>query len=255
MLAIKSILKIFLIFQLILLQVSSVVPEIQGRIVGGEAANIRSAPYVVQLLDNGRFFCGGTLVAPNVVVTAAHCVKGISPDRLSIAAGTSRLSDRGVRAKVHKVMTPRGYDKDTMTYDVAVLKLRTAVKGNNIRPIGLCTKTWKAGDILQVYGWGLRHEFAYNVSNQLQTVKVRAIAKSRCQQLYGDVIPLSKTMSCASIPGAKDACSGDSGGPAIMNGELCGIVSWGVGCARRYYPGVYTNVMAVKNFINNAMKK
>ncbi|KAM7361979.1 trypsin beta-like [Cochliomyia hominivorax] len=233
--------------------VSFVVPEVQSRIVGGQPTSIQNAPYVIQLLHNGKFICGGTLIAPRVVVTAAHCVKGFRPGNLSIKAKATKLSQPGVISRVWKVITPKGFNMNTKTLDVAVLKLRSPVNG--IRRIGLCNRVLKDGDNVQVYGWGLRRENAMTVSNHLQTVKVRAIAKSKCEQLYRGKNVLTRTMFCASIPGRKDACSGDSGGPAIVNGQFCGIVSWGVGCARKNYPGVYTNVFAVRNFIRKAMKR
>lgn len=63
---------------------------------------------------------------------------------------------------------------------------------------------------------------------------------------------ISQTMICLGIPGVggKDACQGDSGGPAVINGNtLVGIVSWGFGCARPQYPGVYTRVSTYRNWI------
>lgn len=227
----------------------------ESRIVGGVATTIDHVPYLVQLLDNGRFFCGGTLVKPNFVVTAAHCVQGVPPGRLTVVAGASRLTDAGVRSKVYKVMTPNAFSRSTMNVDVAVLKLSTPLTGQNVKTIGLCSKSWSAGASLKVSGWGLTAENSNSVSQQVRTVNVNAIAKDTCATRYRGVSSLTASMTCASVPGLKDACLGDSGGPAILNGELCGIVSWGVGCARNAYPGVYTNVVNVRQFINNCLAK
>lgn len=152
-------------------------------------------------------------------------------------------------------MVPKGFSTSTMDMDVAVLKLRSPVRGSGIRPTGLCTKSWQAGATVKVSGWGLTSENASNVPTQVRTVNVSAIAKSRCSELYRRQTSLTKSMFCASIPGLKDSCLGDSGGPAFINGQFCGVVSWGIGCARKAYPGVYTSVLAVRKFIVNAMKR
>lgn len=247
--------QIFSIGLLILVQACLVTTQIESRIVGGKATTINRVPYLVHLLDNGKFFCGGTIVANRYIVTAAHCVNGVAARRLTVVAGTGQLSRRGVRSKVVKVMVPKGFNRNTMTMDVAVLKLKTPLKGAHIRAIQLCNQGWKPGSTFKVSGWGLTTENARSSPNQVRTVNVRSVSKAKCSARFRQQVQLSKTMFCASIPGRKDACAGDSGGPAVFNGKLCGIVSWGIGCARRAYPGVYTNVNQVKRFIRNAMKK
>ncbi|XP_065354451.1 seminase-like [Calliphora vicina] len=255
MLQLTKCFKLFLICHLVLLQVSLVLPQVQSRIVGGTPTTINQVPYLVQLLEDGKFFCGGTLVAPRFVVTAAHCVKGMKAGRLSIVAGATKLSQAGVRAGVSKIMVPKGFKQSTMNMDVAVLKLRRPVTGPGIRPTGLCTKNWQPGATVKVSGWGLTNENAKNVPTQVRTANVRVIAKSKCSEMYRRQTSLTNSMFCAAIPGRKDACLGDSGGPAFINGQFCGVVSWGVGCARRAYPGVYTSVLVVRKFIRNAMKR
>lgn len=255
MLNTKNLIKFYIICHLTLLNISDVLPQIQTRIVGGTPTNINRVPYLVQLLDNGKFFCGGTLVSARFVVTAAHCVKGMKPGRLTIVAGATTLSQPGVRSRVNKIILPKGFNMRTMTLDVAVLKLRSPITGRGIRPIGLCQKGWKPGSVVQVSGWGLKNENSRQVSNQLQTVKVKVIARAKCAEQYRGRSPLTNSMFCASIPGRKDACLGDSGGPALINGQFCGIVSWGIGCARKAFPGVYTNVLTVRKFIRRAMQR
>ncbi|XP_037812982.1 seminase-like [Lucilia sericata] len=255
MFKLKTCFKLLIICQLVLLQITQVLPQIQSRIVGGKTTTINQVPYLVQLLDNGKFFCGGTLVAPRFVVTAAHCVKGMRAGRLSIVAGATKLSQAGVRSRVSKIMLPKGFSKATMNMDVAVLKLQKPVRGRGIRPTGLCNRNWRPGAAVKVSGWGLLRENARNVPQQVRTVNVRVIGRAKCQAQYGRQAKITKSMFCAAIPGRKDACLGDSGGPAFVNGQFCGIVSWGIGCARRAFPGVYTNVNVVRRFIRNAMKR
>ncbi|KAI8130162.1 Seminase [Lucilia cuprina] len=255
MFKLKTCFKLLIICQLVLLQITQVFPQIQSRIVGGKPTTINQVPYLVQLLENGKFFCGGTLVAPRFVVTAAHCVKGMQARRLSIVAGATKLSQPGVRSRVSKIMVPKGFNKATMNMDVAVLKLQKPVRGKGIRPAGLCNRNWRPGAPVKVSGWGLQNENGRNVAQQVRTVNVRVIGRAKCQAQYGRQALISRTMFCAAIPGRKDACLGDSGGPAFVNGQFCGVVSWGIGCARRGFPGVYTNVNVVRKFIRNAMRR
>lgn len=254
MMQIKKLLKVFIISYILLLQVSAVFLQIESRIVGGIPTTIRSVPYLVQILNNGKYYCGGTLVSNRFVVTAAHCVKGKNAGSLAVVGGATKLSSAGIRSKVSKIMIPRGYSKFTMHMDVAVLKLKSPIKGKYVRPSGLCKTSWKPGAVVKVSGWGLTGETASRVPNKVRTVNVNVISKKTCAKLYKRKNVLTSTMFCAASPG-KDACMGDSGGPAFINGKFCGIISWAVGCARKDFPGVYTNVSAVQKFIRIAMKQ
>ncbi|CAH2237274.1 jg11240 [Pararge aegeria aegeria] len=79
-------------------------------------------------------------------------------------------------------------------------------------------------------------------------VQVPTVSTEECNMSYGYI---SKRMICAGVPeGGKDSCQGDSGGPAVGDGPIqLGIVSFGVGCARPGYPGVYSNVSSLRNWI------
>jgi len=111
-----------------------------------------------------------------------------------------------------------------------------------------------AGDYMRVSGWGTTRYGNSNSSNQLRTVRIQLIQKTTCQRAYQNRDTLSASAFCARSNG-RDSCTGDSGGGAIFNNQLCGIVSWGLGCADSKYPGVYTSVHRTRSFIVNAMKK
>lgn len=226
---------------------------VDARIVGGRPTIIQQASFVVSIRRNGKFICGGSLIRAQYVVTAAHCVKGVSPSQLTVVGGATLLSDIGSRRSVIKITLPKDYTARTYNKDVAVLKLNRQLNGTNIKTIGLCQKTWKAGDHVDVYGWGQTSEKSTLDSNSLRTVSVPLISYKRCVSLYKNKATLTNTMFCAGDLRSKDACSGDSGGPVVYNGQLCGIVSWGIGCAQSHYPGVYTNVRMVRSFITRAI--
>lgn len=229
--------------------------EIQSaRIVSGTTTNIQNAKYTVYLRVNGKFICGGSLVTVQFVITAAHCVKNLNPSQLTIVGGATYLSDSGVRRSVHKIITPKEYNSKTYHMDIAVVKLSGNMSGKNIATIELCKASWKLGDSIDVYGWGAMSESNNRESNQLRTVKVPLVARSKCKDMYKRDGTITETMFCAGDLKGKDSCSGDSGGPAVFQKQLCGVVSWGVGCARTNYPGVYTYIKTVRNFIDRAMK-
>ncbi|EDV96353.1 seminase [Drosophila grimshawi] len=226
-----------------------------ARILGGTPVDISAVPYLVNLRIGGNFICGGSLITPTHVVTAAHCVKGVSASRLQVVGGATRLTDAtaGVRRNVAKVYTPKAYNIRTLHSDVAVLKLQSPLVGANIETIALCNSSWEAGNLIRVSGWGKTAEKSNRVSQQVRSVEVALITRKSCMDQYKLRGTIGTTMFCAAGPGVKDACEGDSGGPAVYQNQLCGIVSWGLGCGRRNYPGVYTSVKTVRSFIDKAL--
>ena len=229
--------------------------ESSARIVNGTTTNIKNAKFTVYLRQSGKFICGGSLVTAQHVITAAHCVKNVNPLQLTVVGGATYLSETGVRRGVSKIITPKEYNSRTYHTDIAVLKLSGDMKGNNIETIELCKANWKLGDSIVVYGWGALSEHNNQESNQLRTVRVPLVTRKKCSEMYKrDGSSITNTMFCAGDLKGKDSCSGDSGGPAIFQNQLCGVVSWGVGCARANFPGVYTSIKAVRNFIDRAMK-
>ncbi|XP_037933589.1 seminase-like [Teleopsis dalmanni] len=228
-------------------------PVQNPRIVGGTTNVISNTPYLVQLRVNGEFSCGGSLVTQRHVVTAAHCTVGHNSRSIIVVGGATYLTDTGVRRNVERIFTSSSFQARTLNMDVSVLKLSTPMTGANIKTIQLCNSNWKVGDQVTVSGWGLTTESNKNPSNRIRTVNLPLISKKDCKSKYGSHITVTKSMFCTLAPG-KDACSGDSGGPAVFKGQLCGIVSWGAGCARKNTPGVFTSVKYVKPFIDKSIK-
>ncbi|XP_065360751.1 trypsin beta-like [Calliphora vicina] len=212
------------------------------RIVGGVETTIGHVPYLINLRRDGLFSCGGSLITRKCVLTAAHCVNGVPASSLTINAGTSKLTDPGEMRQVEESFVSSAYSPNTLDMDVAVLKLNEPVMGPNIATIPLCSKRPDSNQFVRVSGWGVTSESSLIPPNQVRTVRVQVISRENCQNQYAGKALISSTMFCASVPGERDSCSGDSGGPVVYNGQVCGIVSWGFGCGRREFPGVYTNV-------------
>ncbi|SMD03688.1 serine protease [Lentzea albidocapillata] len=211
-------------------------------IVGGTPARVADTPWVVAITTtDGQLICGGALVAPDKVMTAAHCVtlKGVfgknqrSPEQLRVVAGRTDLRNKGegVEAAVAGVWRHPEYAEVTKGDDVAVLTLAQALP---YRTIAL----GEVGADGVVLGWGRTAENTPPAMS-LRKVTVPILSDSECLLKEPDYRP--GAMLCAGR-GGRDACTGDSGGPLVVRGRLAGVVSFGRGCARPDEPGVYTRL-------------
>ncbi|KOV84344.1 trypsin-like serine protease [Nocardia sp. NRRL S-836] len=213
------------------------------RIVGGERADIVTTPWVVYLTDpNGYQFCGGTLVAPTKVLTAAHCAIGRSASSLRVVAGREdKRSTEGVVAVPAKVWVHSRYVAADQGEDLAVLTLKEALPYTPL-PIAEAADRdlYQPGTQLQAFGWGRTSENG-RTSRYLMQATVPVLPDTTCSEAYPQFVRAD--MFCAGYPEGKvDTCQGDSGGPVVAGGKLVGVTSWGEGCARRGKPGVYVRV-------------
>ncbi|MEU9788559.1 trypsin-like serine protease [Streptomyces phaeochromogenes] len=232
-------------------------------IIGGGETTIASAPWMVQLgysdpaTGNG-YFCGGTLVAPNKVLTAAHCVAGLDwVSNGAVLAGTTDLDDyaTGTPAGVYRQWTHPRYNDATAQNDIAVLTLDRPLEQQWLRPAASDDSAlYKAGTAATVYGWGLTSgaEDA-TLSTKLKKASLPLVADSTCnsamQAVLGDDEFIEGSMTCAGTPatgadeGTNSPCNGDSGGPLVVGNKIVGIVSWGVaGCTGKGAYPVFTKV-------------
>ncbi|KAG1702306.1 hypothetical protein DVH05_010096 [Phytophthora capsici] len=213
------------------------------RIYGGTAVDATKYPYVVQLTINEEGLCGGTLIASQFVVTAAHCV---SEKPTSITATMGSVV-RAVRSyKVHP-----DYDPNTLDNDVAVLKLRSAVDIKTVRLAKANGSDNKVGTAAVAFGWGLTE--SGELSSDLNKVSLRLISNSDCRKANNDQLIITRGMLCAWNGEGKDSCQGDSGGPLFANGVLVGIVSFGIDESCGETPGVYVRVAYYRDFIKSVI--
>ena len=216
--------------------------SIDNRIVGGTVVSPKfKYPYVVYASG-----CGASLVAPNVLLCAAHCQGFIS----QVSIGRHNLLDSGESYETFNVIEEAphpNYNKQTLDYDYMMLKIDG---DSTYAPVVLDDGSISLDDGMDatVMGWGTTSEGGF-ISNQLQEVEVDVWSTDRCNNAYGGGI--TDRMVCAAREG-KDSCQGDSGGPIIdtASGKQIGVVSWGIGCARPQFPGVYAKVADQIDWIN-----
>lgn len=262
-----------------------VAAQVRPRVIGGEEAAPNEFPWMVliheKILDDGvrpSHICGGTLISPEWVLTATHCVNtpaGIperknpplpfgSPRDYFVSFGSnSSLSGRQVRQVVEIALPPRG---NNITHDVALLRLSKPIRG--VTPLPWTTLAEKATasgvGTATLIGWGATNPDVESIGagvypEMLQKAALTVFSDAQCKASLGNVFYADDNL-CAAVlasdsqgTGAKDACYGDSGGPlvATIDGTLkqIGVVSRGFQCASDKYPGIFSEVASYDSFI------
>nr|BFE67853.1 serine protease [Actinoplanes digitatis] len=224
-------------------------------IVGGGKAPDGRFPWMVRL----SMGCGGALTAPRVVLTAGHCVTGPGEDTsIEVIAGVTNLkSGRAIKAKSVTVVRPAEFVSETGGDDWALIKLDRKL---DLPILEISSGGADETGTQTILGWGNTREGSMQQETKLRFGSVRIVPDGPCAKAYKKIVDLVEDeMICAAAPGV-DSCQGDSGGPMVRQlarGKWVqvGIVSWGLGCAREGYPGVYTQVSKFRSDIREAARK
>jgi len=249
---------------LLLLEVALAQVPPEERIVGGEEAVPHSIPWQVSLRrkSDNFHFCGGSLLDPTTVITAAHCTEiWDSASEVMVVAGEhNKVVDDGTEqtADVEQLIVHENYGVGhAYENDIALWLLSTPFELNDVvQGVTLPQFQQESSGSCNVSGWGTLHAGGA-VPDVLMVVSVPVVGEGTCKLEYP--FQIAESMICAGETG-KDSCQGDSGGPMVCynadgSGYLGGIVSWGIGCGGLFHPGVYTEVSYFTDWIQRTMRE
>jgi secreted trypsin-like serine protease len=223
-------------------------------VVGGVLAGPQEFPWVVRLSVG----CDGALVAARVVLTAAHCVaRAGAVGSIAVTAGSvDRSSSSAITVHSSYVQRAVGFQSPSQGDDWALIQLDQAL---NLPTLALTPSSDYDHGTFTIMGWGAARESGTQ-QRYLRKASVPFVSDRDCGRIYRGAGFLASDMICAGDlqHGGVDTCQGDSGGPMVRpdaagNWVEVGIVSWGSGCARAGYPGVYTRVSTFAKAITGAV--
>ncbi len=244
-------------------------PAPDGEVIGGHLADPGEYPFQVALLlhdvrdRRDAAICGGTLISPDTVLTAGHCVffrgRAWTPADIDILAGTNRLQGGGGRrVRARQIRVHPGYDETddfALVNDIAIIQLGVELPYSTVTPaVAGQEALYPPGTMATTTGWGDRNILPsqQDLPRLLREVEVPVVSDADCLAAYPDRrFPdwmVAEQSVCAGdlVDGGEDSCNGDSGGPLLVpDGDdwlQIGIVSTGQGCALPRYPGIYTEV-------------
>ncbi|KAM8710058.1 hypothetical protein ACLKA7_016798 [Drosophila subpalustris] len=231
-----------------------------GRIFAGKTVPVKDYPFLVTLRRGRNFICGGALISPSCVLTAAHCLENrVDVQDLFVHAQQQCVEDVSplphVRQAWFSLVSPqyglRGYDSD-----IAIVKLFQPFDiAGNASTIQVDFNELPESANLTIVGWGQVGQ-GCNWNQCLQGSNITLMKQQECVQRLGVLGPFTSNMFCALGKNCSDACLGDSGGPVLYGGRTAGIVSWGVGCGSGY-PGAYTRLssLSMTTFVKSSLQK
>ncbi|XP_047448822.1 granzyme A-like [Mugil cephalus] len=213
-----------------------------SEITEGKEVEPHSLPFMVLLQSTER--CGGTLIDPKWVLTAAHC-KNMTVVVLGVHSIKAMETNSRQVLRVKKSYPHSSFDKKTHVNDLMLLQLDNPAKQTGTvkcLKLGDSIEDPKAGNKCLVAGWGMTERM--EISDVLMSVNVTVVDRKKCNSsdYYNHNPVITDSMICAGSDGknSADTCKGDSGGPLLCNGALVGVTSFGKGCGVIKKPGVYT---------------
>ncbi|XP_048964582.1 kallikrein-1 [Canis lupus baileyi] len=239
-------------------------PPVQSRIIGGWDCTKNSQPWQAALYHYSKFQCGGVLVHPEWVLTAAHCIN----DNYQLWLGRYNLFEHEDTAQFVQVRESFPHPEfnlsllknhtrlpeEDYSHDIMLLRLAEPAQITDaVRVLDLPTQEPQVGSTCYASGWGSIEPDKFIYPDDLQCVDLELLSNDICANAHSQKV--TEFMLCAGhLEGGKDTCVGDSGGPLICDGVLQGITSWGhVPCGSPNMPAVYTKVISHLEWIKETM--
>jgi secreted trypsin-like serine protease len=240
------------------------------RIVGGQDATRNQFPYQISLqrrviLSLYSHICGGSILSTNWVLTAAHCTHGTAAGNLRVIAGILLLNDANIAGQqtrdASQIINHPSYPggNQVAPNDISLVRLATPLSYTiNVQPIAIPQQGHSSRGTGVLSGWGLLRSGG-STPNHLQFANLPVVPETECNailtSLLGSNNPFSIALNLCSgtVLGFESACNGDSGGPYVKDGNVIGVVSWGlVPCGDAGAPSVFAKTSAYSNWITTS---
>ncbi|XP_075155601.1 serine protease SP24D-like [Haematobia irritans] len=224
-----------------------------GRVLGGQDAYEGQFPYMTSLRRNGSHRCGATIISQIYELTAAHCVGAkdslgnyyiFAPTELSVRVGSNERFRGGIIVNVSEIIVHEDYGN--FLNDIALVRLTVPlVYTNNIQPIPLASAVVPTGSDVVIMGFGRINQNG-DLPQKLQWNILKAICGRECERKINNY---SEGLICLGHEADNGACNGDSGGPAVYEGEVRGVANFVYGGCGSTNPDGYANVFFYRCWI------